>query len=573
MRRLHRLFAMVAGVAAITSLTGCNTAPTTIASTDPYPRTTQICAELASAMIPAAAIGLPTSGAKVTSAELIAATGTGAAAVGAYCKVNADILPVDSKAPNIKLTLNLPGNYNGKGLMLGGGGYNGTIPATNGNIPAGPANTPVPLARGYATFSSDSGHQAGALVSQDGAFGVNDEAAKNFSGDALKKTRDVSVYLIEQHYKAGKPAKMYFVGGSTGGREALAVAQRWPQDWDGVVALYPAWNAASLDLQFGRITRALAAEGAHLDQGKRKLLYDAAMQTCDGLDGVKDGLISNVQACNAKFNPSTAKLNGKPLRCAGGEGSFEDACLSDAQINALKVYNTPITFNYKLGSGETQYPGFNVWGADLGLAGVHPMQSRVTFLAMNMGQPANPMPNNAPYMSIFWDQWVRFFVTKDASFDSLSLDPQKPGKWQGRISELTALQDVNKTDLSAFQARGGKLLIAHGTADVLVSTRATEQYVARLQTTMGKEQVKQFVRYYEIPGYGHALSTVYNAAWDSLATLEGWVEKGQAPQTQIVADTIGVPGRTRPLCEYPTWPKYKGTGDVNQASSFECSAK
>jgi len=201
------------------------------------------------------------------------------------------------------------------------------------------------------------------------------------------------------------------------------------------------------------------------------------------------------------------------------------------------------------------------------------MQSRVTFLAMNMGQPANPMPNNAPYMSIFWDQWVRFFVTKDASFDSLSLDPQKPGKWQGRISELTALQDVNKTDLSAFQARGGKLLIAHGTADVLVSTRATEQYVARLQTTMGKEQVKQFVRYYEIPGYGHALSTVYNAAWDSLATLEGWVEKGQAPQTQIVADTIGVPGRTRPLCEYPTWPKYKGTGDVNQASSFECSAK
>ena len=201
------------------------------------------------------------------------------------------------------------------------------------------------------------------------------------------------------------------------------------------------------------------------------------------------------------------------------------------------------------------------------------MQSRITFLAMNLGQPASPMPNNAPYMSIFWDQWVRFFVTKDTSFDSLSLDPQQPGKWQARISELTAMQDVNKTDLSAFQARGGKLLIAHGTADVLVSTRATEQYVARLQTTMGKDQVKQFVRYYEIPGYGHALSTVYNAAWDSLATLEGWVEKGQAPQNQIVADTIGVPGRTRPLCEYPTWPQYKGAGDVNQASSFECRLK
>ena len=120
---------------------------------------------------------------------------------------------------------------------------------------------------------------------------------------------------------------------------------------------------------------------------------------------------------------------------------------------------------------------------------------------------------------------------------------------------------------------GGKLLMAHGKADVLVSTRATEQYYERLQTTMGKDNVSQFVRYYEIPGYGHALSTVYNAAWDSLAALDTWVEKGQAPQNQMVADTIGVPGRTRPLCEYPSWPKYKGEGDVNKAESFTCATK
>ena len=559
MRRINSLLILASSLAAIGTLAGC--------ATQQEPPTA--CTGLLNTQIPASAIGLPTTGAMVTATELIPATGTGTAAVGAYCKLSADIYPIDPKAPKIKLTLNLPANYKGKGLMLGGGGYDGTIPASNGNIPAGPTNMVVPLALGYATFSSDSGHQANALASQDGSFGVNEEAVRNFSGDALKKTRDVSVHLIQRYYNTTKPERMYFVGGSTGGREALAVAQRWPEDWDGVVALYPAWNAASLDLQFGRITRALAAKGAYLNQAKRKTLYDAAMQTCDKLDGVEDGLISNVKACNTSFNPSTAKLNGKALRCAGGKDTGDD-CLSDAQIKALKVYDTPITFSYKLGSGETQYPGFNVWGSDLGMVNANPLQSRVTFLALNMGAPTNPMPANAPYMSIFWDQWTRFFVTRDPSFDSLSLDPQKPGKWQERISELTALQDVNKTDLSAFQARGGKLLMAHGKADVLVSTRATEQYYKRLQKTMGTDKVNQFVRYYEIPGYGHALSTVYNASWNSLAALEAWVEKGQAPRDQIVADTVGVPGRTRPLCEFPGWPKYKGSGDVNQASSFEC---
>ena len=108
-------------------------------------------------------------------------------------------------------------------------------------------------------------------------------------------------------------------------------------------------------------------------------------------------------------------------------------------------------------------------------------------------------------------------------------------------------------------------------ADALVSTRATEQYYARLRNTMGAAKVDSFMRYYEIPGYGHAASSVFNAAWDSLTTLENWVEKGTSPPSQIVADTAGVPNRTRPLCDFPSWPKYKGTGDVNQAQSFSCA--
>ncbi|MNS97671.1 Tannase and feruloyl esterase [compost metagenome] len=132
------------------------------------------------------------------------------------------------------------------------------------------------------------------------------------------------------------------------------------------------------------------------------------------------------------------------------------------------------------------------------------------------------------------------------------------------------MQDINNTDLTAFHKRGGKVLMAHGAADALVSTRATEQYFDRVINKMGRQVVRQFVRFYEVPGYGHAVSTTFNANWDSLAALDQWSTTNKAPESQIVTDATGVPGRTRPLCEYPFWPRYKGTGDVNKAESFMC---
>jgi Tannase and feruloyl esterase len=201
----------------------------------------------------------------------------------------------------------------------------------------------------------------------------------------------------------------------------------------------------------------------------------------------------------------------------------------------------------------------------------------VSYLGLNTVAPTFPMPAppaagaaGIPYHTAFWDQWVKYFVTRDPAYNSLSLDPENPGPWWKRISELTGLQDVNKTDLSAFAARGGKILMAHGTSDQLVSTRATQQYYNRLRATMGPDRVDGFLRYYEIPGYNHAFSVVFNAAWDSITALENWVERAIAPSNQVVFDTAGVPGRSRPLCEYPTWPKYKGSGDVNDAASFAC---
>ena len=533
------------------------------------------CAQLNGTPVPASSIGLPTTGALITSVEVVPATATGTG-VGEYCKVLGDINPVDPRAPKIKFQLNLPANWNSKAMMFGGGGYNGTISTGTGNVPAGPADKQVPLGRGYATFGSDSGHQADATTSRDGSFGLNDEALKNFSSDAIKKTRDVAMALIKLRY-GSSPQRAYFAGGSTGGREALLAVSNWPQDWDGAIVLYPAWNAAALDLQFGRITRALAQLGAYPTREKRKVLYDAAIEACDALDGIRDGLISNITACNSTFNPTTATLNGAPVRCSGGIDTG-NSCLSDAQIAAFNVTNTPLQLNYALASGETSYPGFNTWGTDFGNPGTSPLQPTVLTLALGTEQPANPMPavtatTSPPYGSTFWDQWVRYFVTRNPNFNSLSLDPQNPGQYQSRIVELTGIQDANKTDLSAFQAKGGKILMAHGIADALVSARATEQYWTRIRTSMGGSRVDSFAKYYEIPGYGHAVSSVFNAAWDSLTSLENWVENGTAPVNQVVADTAGVPGRTRPLCEYPAFPRYSGSGDVNAAASYTCATQ
>ncbi len=531
------------------------------------------CADMANQTVPASAIGLPTTGAAVTAAIDLPAGGDAPHIFGAYCRLDIGIAPVDPAAPKILMRLALPEAWNKRAMMFGGGGYNGSIPRLTDNVPAGPADKLTPLGRGYAVFASDSGHE-GSDADNAGAFALNAEALANYGHDALKKTRDTALYLIGKRYGEA-PAKIYFAGGSTGGREALAVAQQWPNDFDGVIALYPAFNAASLNLQFGRITRALALPGAYPNLRKRAALYDAAMEACDGLDGVKDGLISNQAKCNEIFDPSTATLKGYPLRCPDGS-DVSDTCLSDAQIAAMKVINTPIIFDYPLASGENQYPGFNTWGTDFGRPGTGVVQVIVNRLGLSTVQPEYPIAgfgttiDSVPYHSGFWDQWIKYFVTRDPTYNSFTVDPEHPGRWQSRISELTRRQDVNKADLSAFAAHGGKILMAHGTSDQLVSTRATEQYFNRVRSIMGPDRTAGFMRYYEIPGYNHALSTTFAASWDSLTALEDWVEKDIPPPPQIVADTAGVPGRHRPLCEYPSWPQYNGSGDVNAASSFAC---
>lgn len=571
MKHLKRFWPILATAAVATFLTACGgghgSAPA--ATGAPTAATALACPDLAGMAIPAASIALPTTGGTVTTAVVVAASGTGAAAIPEYCLVNGSISPVDSTAPKILFQVALPTVWNSKVVMFGGGGFDGSIPAVTGNVPNGPVDQLTPLGRGYATFASDSGHQADALGSQDGSSFANDEAVRNFGGDALKKTHDAALFLINARYAAGPPKFAYFAGGSTGGREALASIQRWPADWNGAIAWYPAWNDASALLFGQKVNRTLAQPGAYPDTAKKGLVFQAAMEACDGLDGVVDGLISNQQKCNSIFDPATATLAGVPLRCPGGVDTG-DTCLSDPQITALKTLAGGARFNFPLASGETGYPGYNVWGSDLGRASTSPLQPTVTFLALGTVPPADPMPNTgAPYVGPLLDQWVKYAVTRDPTFHSLTLDPENPGAWGTRISELSAQLDTS-TDISVFAARGGKLLLAHGLSDVLVATQATEQYYQRLQAQFGPDYVDTFARFYEVAGLGHATSSVFNATWDSLTALEQWVEQGKAPSGQVTTDTAGVPGRTRPLCDYPEWVKYNGSGDVNLAASFTC---
>lgn len=558
-RTLKRRGLLSLGCMAAVVLTACG------GSDDELPRA---CAELAGMAIPASAIGLPTTGGVVTSSTVVAGTGTGSASVPEYCLVNASISPVDTTAPKIMMRVAMPTTWNSKALMYGGGGFDGSIPNVVGNSPNGPTDQPLPIARGYAVFASDSGHQAGARGSLDGTFGLNDESLRNWGGDALKKTRDTAMFLIKARY-AATPSKAYFAGGSTGGREAIQSIQRWPADWDGAIAWYPAWNQASAMLGGQAGTLALAKPGAYPNVAKRLAVFNAAMQACDALDSVADGIISNQNACNASFDPATATLNGAPLRCAGGADTG-DTCLSDAQITALKAINAPVTFGFALASGETGYPGYNVWGADLGISTFpQAVAPTVAFLNLASTPPANPMPATAPYISQQLDGVLKNMIARDASFNPLSFDPLGPTPLAARWGELSKMIDQS-SDLSGFVNRGGKLLLAHGVHDVLVSSRATADYYKRLVTQLGQAKVDGFARYYEVPGLGHAVSSQFNGTWDSLTALEQWAEMGVAPIAQVTRDTQGVPGRTRPMCDYPKWPKYNGTGDVNAAASFTC---
>jgi feruloyl esterase len=438
------------------------------------------CRALRGMTVAAAAIGLPTTGAYVRSAKLVQDSR------GEYCKVLGSVRPVDPSAQDIRFEVNLPTNWNGKGVQFGGGSFDGWLGATNGlkHTPVSVASEQGPLARGFATFGSDSGHHKHYLLLPEvvnvvnASFARNAEERRNFAHDGLKKTHDDAVAVMERGY-GRRVRRMFFLGGSTGGREAYFVVQRWPEDYDGVLGAYAGWDQTELDLQFIRVSQAMYTKGGFLPKSKTKLLASSVMLACDGLDGVRDGIISNVAACH--FDPST-------LLCSPGHS--DKHCLTSQELRTVQTFATEQRTAQALWNEVQTMPGFNV------LAG--------TDLTGSMGilhhaeHPPKILLNSFYY--IVGDQVLRFFLTGDEHFDALTFDTLTGGKYAGQLLPQSKASDASDADLAPFARHGGKLIILHGTTDATIPTNASVMYYKMVQGRMTQEEMDHFLRFYLVPG-------------------------------------------------------------------------
>ena len=295
------------------------------------------CSSLEGMEVPVEALGLPTSGAHVISARMAHDSR------GEYCRVLGGVRPVDPSAQEIHFRVNLPTKWNRKAVQFGGGVFDGWLGGATSGLKRGPvsvAHAPGPLARGYATFGGDSGHHKryfplpDSLNVMNASFARNPEQRRNFAQEALKKTHDAAVAVIERWYGM-RPARMFFLGGSTGGREAFCVIQRWPEDYDGVLGAYAGWDDIELDLQYIRLSQAIYAKGGYLTRSKTKLLARSVMNACDQLDGLKDGIIGNVDACH--FDPATllCPANGNNRHCLTPQ-QLKTVQTFEKEVDALK---------------------------------------------------------------------------------------------------------------------------------------------------------------------------------------------------------------------------------------------
>ena len=507
------------------------------------------CTALRHFTLPAAAIGLATTGADVTSAH------EGSEGNMAFCKVMGRIHPVDPHAEDIRFELNLPEQWNGKAVHFGGGTFDGYLrPASGlGRTAVGLKSLTTPLERGFATFGSDGGHHHNyfpfpdAVNALNAKFARNAEQQRNFAGDAIKKVHDVAVAIMVARYGHG-PAHTYFAGGSTGGREALRAAERYPQDYDGVLAAYAAWNQIELDLQFIRTAQALYAPGGFLGYSKTKLIAHTVEKQCDAADGLRDGIISDRDSCQVPV---------QSFRCA--DGKSHHGCLSDAQLHTLEVFATPQRTVMPVSHGIDSMPGYGVMsGVDLtGAMGLLPFPLHSPVFVFNS------------FGYVIGDDVLRNFLSVGHHYNALHFPVATGASWNDELLTEGREIDATDTNLQPFLARGGKLLLVHGSRDNIIPTDSTVDFYKRLQSTMGADVVSGFVRLYIIPGFGHGDGR-FDAGFDTVGTLDDWVDRRVAPKNLIVTDNHN--GRTRPLCDWPLYPRYNGAGSPKDAKNFTCTA-
>ncbi|HXE15299.1 MAG TPA: tannase/feruloyl esterase family alpha/beta hydrolase [Bryobacteraceae bacterium] len=462
--------------------------------------------------------------------------------VTSFCRVTGVMKPTSDSY--IRFEVWLPeADWNGKYLGVGNGGFAGTIDYSS------MANN---VNNGYATAASDTGHQA---ESADATWAYHHpEKITDFGYRALHLTTVNAKALIKTFYNQ-PVAHSYFSSCSDGGREALIEAQRFPDDFDGILAGAPANDWTHLVSAGVAGAQALISPAGYISSLKLPAIHKAVLSACDAQDGVKDGVINDPVRCH--FNPSE-------LLCKGPEST---TCLTQPQINALNILYT----GAKDSHGNPVFPGF-MPGSENGWS-----QWVVGFA------PGGSL------MSAFVENYFRYMVFDDAHWNVLTASIDESVR---RANEKTA-EALNATnpDLKPFQSRGGKLILYHGWNDPAISPLNTIHYYQEIQKTMTSSVASQFVRLYMVPGMQHCgggagpnVFGQFGPAKDHDPTkniyfaLENWVE-GNQPPAQITATKYagdswaGKAVMTRPLCPYPEIAEYKGSGDTSNASSFTCAAQ
>ena len=441
----------------------------------------------------------------------------------AYCHVTGQILP------EIRFDVNLPASWNHRMLMVGNGGFAGTI------------GSPVRFARmGYATAATDTGHDAAREPLA--TFAVDRQKLLDYAFRSLHVTAETAKKLIEAYYGA-RPARSYFTGCSTGGRQALMLSQRFPGDFDGIVSGAPVLDFTGTMLRFTMTAQALAATPIPL--AKLSLLAARIYGQCDAKDGLKDGVIDDPRRCG--FLPS----RDLP-KCAIGAGGGD--CFTPAEIGTLdKIYGDV------MGGGQRLFPGWPV-GAEA--AGPDSRSGWVPWIV-----PAEGRSISATFAESFFRYMA--FPEKDPKFDLAKFDFNKD---PARMAWIHEILDATDTDLARFKGRGGKLLMYYGWADQSLNAQMGVDYYESVTARMGVS-TRDFFRLFMVPGMFHCGGGVGTSTFETLTPLIDWVERGIAPRSIPASRMVGGKvNRTRPLCPYPEVAKYKGSGSIDDAANFGCEA-
>ena len=462
--------------------------------------------------------------------------------VPAFCRVQAEAKPTSDSDIRIEVWMPLSG-WNEKLQGIGNGGFAGLIDYQQ---------LGVAVSKGYAATATDTGHR-GSPVDATWALG-HPERIVDFGHRGIHEMTRVTKEVLRAYYGKG-PQRSYFAGCSDGGREALMEAQRYPEDFDGILAGAPANYWTALLTMAASDTKALVADQAsYIPQSKIPALAAAVNAACDQKDGVQDGVLNDPRQC--QFDPAATQCKGED----------SDKCLTAPQVATLKtLYAGPHdskgvqVFPGYLPGAEDGPGGWGVW-----IVGPAPEKGLMAFFA-------NGYFANMVYGDSSWDSKA---FSVDAAFKS------------AQAKTANALDAVNP-DLKTFTARGGKLILYHGWNDPAIPSVNTVNYYQSVIAKMGQKEADSFVRLYMVPGmqhcdngpgadsFGQVGQLVFDDPQHSVdAALEQWVEKGTASGTIIASkysdDAQHTVKMTRPLCAYPQAAKYKGSGDTNDAANFVC---